>query len=362
MPDKHIALVYQQFDLGGRQKALLVLADALKKRGWKVEVLSFLPGVLDQIFEEKGIPVQTFPTRLKTQRILRLRQYFLRHRPNIVHTHLFSAGFWGRIAARMSGVPVIIHTEGGMLFEEKRWKRIPAERLLARVSDHVICVAQSIKEHLIEAGGLSAESLVVIPNGIIADDLFQNPLRPMGDAPVLFSAGRLARVKGYDLLIRAFAQLDKLPGKLVLAGDGPEAESLKRLADSLGVADRVEFLGYRNDVRKLLAKADLYVAPSRSEGLSNSILEAMAAGVPVVATDVGGNRELLGGTGHIVPLEDPTALAAAISSAIKDPETTMKLAENARHRVKSIYTLDHVVTAHEELYCRCLDSKGFTAK
>jgi len=280
----------------------------------------------------------------------------------VVHTHLFSAGFWGRIAAKLSGVPVIIHTEGGMPFEEKRWKRVPAEHLLTRLSDAVICVAQAIKDHLIDAGGLAAESLLVIPNGVAADNLLQLPIRTISDRPVVFSAGRLAKVKGYDLLIRAMAGLDDVAGKLLLAGDGPEAEPLKRLSETLGVSDRIEFLGYREDVQQLLAQSDLYVTPSRSEGMSNSILEAMAAGVPVVATDVGGNRELLGDTGRIVPPEDPAALAAAITSAVKNPETTMKLAKSARHRMESTYTLDHVVTAHEELYYRCLKSKGITVK
>lgn len=358
MSNKRVTLICQQLKVGGREVALLSLADALNQRGWKVEILSFLPGALDGMFTQKGISVKTFPVRPKMKRVLALRQHFLRYRPNIVHTHLFSAGFWGRIAASMSGVPVIIHTEGGMLFEEKKWKRMPAERLLARVSDRIICVAQCIKEHLIEAGGLIAETLVVIPNGVRADDLLGKQLRPMGNPPVLFSAGRLARVKGFDVLIEAFAQLDNFRGKLVLAGDGPEANSLKRLAYSLGIADRVEFLGYRKDVCNLLDNVDLYVAPSRSEGLSNSILEAMAAGVPVVATDVGGNRELLNDVGYIVNPNDPAALAKTIASAIADSDTTTKLVSNARQRVAETYTLERMVTAHERLYRQCLKAKG----
>lgn len=358
MPAKRLTLVSQQLDVGGRETALLSLAEALHKRGWEVEILSFLPGTLDGMFAQKGLSLRTFPVRPEIRRIRELRRHFLRYRPSIVHTHLFSAGFWGRIAANMAGVPVIIHTEGGMLFEEKRWKRMPAEGLLSRVTDRIICVSPSIKEHLSQAGGRITESLVVIPNGIATDDLLQIPLRPMGDPPLLFSAGRLARIKGYDVLIRAIAQLDNFSGKLILAGDGPEAESLRHLADSLGIGNRVEFLGYRDDVRKLLGKADLYIAPSRSEGLSNSILEAMAAGVPVIATGVGGNCELLNGVGRIVPPENPAALAMAITAAVADTDTTITLARDARQRVAANYTLDRMVSAHEELYRQCLEAKG----
>ncbi|MEE8343291.1 MAG: glycosyltransferase, partial [Gammaproteobacteria bacterium] len=279
MNQKRITLIYQQLDLGGRQLALLALAEALQGRGWQVEILSFLHGELEEKFARRGISVQVFPVRPKVRRILKLRRHFLRNPPMIVHTHLFSAGFWGRISAKLAGVPVIIHTEGGMPFEEKRWKRVPAEHLLTRLSDAVICVAQAIKDHLVDAGGLAAESLLVIPNGVAADNLLRLPIRTISDRPVVFSAGRLAKVKGYDLLIRAMANLDGVTGKLLLAGDGPEAGPLKRLSATLGVSDQVEFLGYREDVQQLLAQADLYVTASRSEGMSNSILEAMAAGV-----------------------------------------------------------------------------------
>jgi len=353
-----IALISQQLNPGGREKALLSLADALQTRGWKVEVLTFLPGLLDQLFVQRGIPVRTFQARLKMQRISQLRRYLMQHRPNIVHTHLFSAGFWGRIAAKLAGVPVIIHTEGGMPFEEKRWKRIPAERLLTQFSDRVVCVAGAIKDHLVQVGGLPAESLVVIPNGIETDELLKIPLRPIADPPRIFSAGRLYNVKGYDVLIRAFAQVDRYNGKLVLAGDGPEAGALRQLADTLGVANRVEFLGYRDDIHGLLGQSDLYVTPSRSEGLSNSILEAMAAGVPVIATDVGGNRELLEGAGRIVPPENPKSMAASITEAVKESEITMTLAKKARQRIIDHYTLNKVVAAHEELYQQCLQAKG----
>jgi glycosyltransferase involved in cell wall biosynthesis len=191
---------------------------------------------------------------------------------------------------------------------------------------------------------------MVIHNGIDRDLLLEQPRNAPAETAVLFSAGRLKPIKGYDLLIRALPLLHRFSCRLVLAGDGPERENLERLADTLGVADRVHFVGHSHDVRTLLSKADAYVAPSRSEGMSNSIIEAMAAGVPIVATAVGGNIELVRGAGWLVPANNPSALTQGIERALSERAQTNHFVNEARKRVRRHYTMDRVVDAHEALY------------
>jgi glycosyltransferase involved in cell wall biosynthesis len=235
-----------------------------------------------------------------------------------------------------------------------------------RLADHIVVNAEAIKRDLLQRG-YDAERLSVIPNGIDCER-FRLPGNgeavrrewniPPG-APVVAVLARLLRIKGQEVFLRAAALIASNNPHVrfaVVGGnniDRDYKEELKRLAGRLGLADRVLFTGFRVDVPDVLAALSVAVSPSLGlEGLSNSLLESMAAGVPVVATRVGGTPEIIedGESGLLVPAGNPEALAAAISNVLQDRTMAKRLGQAARHRVFSRYSLDQAVASTERLY------------
>lgn len=221
-------------------------------------------------------------------------------------------------------------------------------------TDKSICVSNAVKNHLIIDGRLNEKNLVVIPNGISASRFLGTPPRVPQTPCRLITVGRLEHVKGQDLIIRALAAGSDYFKELWLVGDGAESASLHQLSSDLGVDHKVRFLGTRNDIPSLLAQADVYVAPSRSEGLPVAVLEAMASGLPVIATDIEGHREVLEGVGWLVSPEEPLSLVQNIMAVLSDPVKTKKMAIAGKDRVTKKYTLARMVSAHVSLYKSCL--------
>jgi glycosyltransferase involved in cell wall biosynthesis len=201
---------------------------------------------------------------------------------------------------------------------------------------------------------------VVIPNAVDVDAAPRARLE--GDPPRIVTVGRLAAPKDALTLVRALAALGPLPFRAVLVGDGPDRAEVEAAVRSLGLADRVELAGSRADVPDLLAAADLFVLSSRSEGAPFSILEAMAAGLPVVASEVGGVAELVahGETGLLVPAGDPAPLADALRTLLVDPGLRSRLGAAGRARARERFDLRALRGAHVELYARELARRGIS--
>jgi glycosyltransferase involved in cell wall biosynthesis len=286
-------------------------------------------------------------------------------RPHVVHSH---SGVWYKAtrAARMAGVPTCIHTEHGRRAPDP-WADRLVDGLASRRTDVVVAVSAPLAAHLrrrVVHGGARVE---VIANGVDADAFRPRrggPVRAelgLGPSiPVLGSIGRLEPIKGYEVMVEALALLPTLPGAeppvLVLAGDGSERARLTALAGRRGVADRVRFLGWRDDVHDLHAAFDLFTMSSHSEGTSVSLLEAMSAGLAPVVTAVGGNPDVLDGPlrDTLVPPANPAALAAAWAAALADPAARAARGRAARERVRIAYSLDATVRGYEALYAGAL--------
>lgn len=350
--------IIEHLNMGGEEKLVLEMMPALRNHGIVGHVISFLPGALDEELRARGIHLITLDVKPNILRIPALMACLRRLRPDVVHTRLFSAGLWGRVAARLSGVPAIVHTHGGFTFREKKCKRLPIEQLLVRATDRSICVSQAVKDHLIAEGHLPEDRLTVVSNGIAVNRFLHLPTGTPATPVRLVTVGRLAPVKGYDILIRALGLLKNVDFTLRMAGDGPDAAGLAGLARKLGIEGRITFLGTRADIPDLLAGSDIFIAPSRSEGLPVAVLEAMAAGRPVVASDVGGNREVLKGVGWLAPPDDPVALARVLIQVLKRPDEAAQRKRAARDRVVRQFTFEKMVAAHESLYRSCLTRKG----
>lgn len=348
-----VVCLIERLDRGGDEKMVCNLMPAFKAYGLEPWLITFMPGALDEQIRQEGVSQVCLEARTKAGRIPALVKIFRELSPHIIHTRLFSAGFWGRPAALLSGRAAIVHTHPGYTFREKKWKRLPAEKILSGVTDRIVCVSTAVRDHLVNIGGLPEKKMAVIPNAIDTTLFDTIPPRKIGTPTRLISVGRLARVKGQDILLRALPYLGHSVDEVVIVGDGPEGPNLHRLACQLQVASKVTFLGARDDIPELLAQSDLFVAPSRSEGLPVAVLEAMAAAMPVVATSVGGTNDVLEGVGWLAPPRDPEALAHMIRSALANPEIVGQKIKAARDRVKRLYGFNQMVAAHLQLYADC---------
>ncbi|HMH52710.1 MAG TPA: glycosyltransferase [Candidatus Acidoferrum sp.] len=288
--------------------------------------------------------------------VVTLVRLLRRQRPAIVHTHTSKAGFVGRLAARLARTPAIIHQPHGHIFYGYHGRAVTAfyvalERVAARWSDRVVTLTdREIEEHLDLGIGHRAQ-FVTVPSGVPTAELraraprretARDALGLPADAFVVAALGRLVPVKGFDLLVEAMpALLAAVPAAhAVIIGDGPEEAALAARAERLGVLSRVRLHGPSSDVAALLAAADVLAAPSRNEGMGRALVEAMALGVPVVGSDVGGIPSVVGDdeAGRVIPPDDVPALAAALIELGRDGSVRAKLAEVARERAETFST------------------------
>jgi sugar transferase (PEP-CTERM/EpsH1 system associated) len=289
-----------------------------------------------------------------------LFQLFRRERPDIVHTHAWGTLLEGVLAARLARVPVVVHGEHGTL-QLRNYQR-HLQRWGWSTADHVLSVSSRLAERMTAATGFAAERIRTIRNGV---DLTRfgsvEPARARAalglpaNAPVVVTVGRLVPVKAHRILLDAVALLRRRHPDvvLVMAGDGPLRPTLARQVEASALGDTVRFLGEREDVETVLAAGDVFVLSSESEGLSNTILEAMASRLPVVATDVGGADELVrhGETGWLVAPSSATALADALDAVLGDAAARQAMGAAGRRRVESEFSLDGMVRRYEGLYC-----------
>ncbi len=366
---------------GGGSVVIVELARMARDLGWDVEVLttdSQLIGVL----EEQGIGVVYLDAiwrdirPMKDLRGLWRLYRFLRSNPyTLVHTHTSKAGFVGRLAARMAGIPVIVHTVHGFAFHEqsrpfalRSYARL--ERLAAHWCHRIFTVSEFHRRWGLELGIGNERKMVAIANGISPDRVMQTCSRDeirtkLGAKPddfVVLSIGRLADGKGLDDLLAAAASARKTVGhlKVWLAGTGPQQTVLEELAKAPQLERAVQFLGFRDDPGNLLAASDLVALPSLREGLSIALLEAMAMEKAIVATTIGSNREVTrdGEAALLVAPRDRDALAAAMVRLAGDPHYAKALGEKAGSIYRSGYTnrimLDHYRSEYEKVLSESL--------
>ncbi len=292
---------------------------------------------------------------------------------DIVHTHTSKTGIVGRLAARLAGTPLIIHTIHGFSFHEFSRGVGPCvyltlEQIAGHFADLLISVNREDKETALARYIIPPERIVTILNGIDPQPLTPiqpAPLREMLGLPpetiLIGSVGRLAPQKGYtDLLQAAVFIVTHTPhAHILIVGDGPQRVELESLADALHVSSNCHFLGFRADVSQVLAAFDIYVSTSLWEGLSISLLEALAAGKPIIATDIKGNRETIhdGQNGLLVPPTNPGALAEAIVKLVKDPTQCRRLARRARQSAEIEFSEERMTTEIVDVYRHSLMTK-----
>jgi starch synthase (maltosyl-transferring) len=357
-----LAFCVTELDPGGAERALVELVTRLDRGRFasRVYCLSGRGALVDRL-EEAGIETVLLRagSRWDAGVVGRLKKELLKQRPHVLQTWLYHANLAGRLAGWWGGVPVII---SGIRVAERRsrWP-LRLDRWTQSLVDAHVCVSQSVCDFSRQVAGLDPRKLRVIPNGVEARrfaDANAWDCRTLGippESPVIVAAGRLDRQKGFDLLLQAIADGGPFPREphWVVVGEGPERPSLERQIAERGLTGRVHLLGWRTDLPEILKGATGFVLTSRWEGMPNVVLEAMAAGVPTVATDVEGIRELViePATGWIVPPEDPPALTDALRKLLTDRTGSETRGRAGAQRVRELFTWERVCTAYSDLYC-----------
>lgn len=350
---------------GGAETQVALLAEALQRRGMDVCVVSLLePSAYAEDLRSAGIPVHSLrmrPGRPSIAGILRLLSCLRQFRPTVLHAHLFHANLLARLVRLLCPVPVVISTIHSMAESGRDSASISTRDRLYRLtdwlSDRSVCVSRAVAERHLSARAIAAGRMAVIPNGLDPARFLLPPATRehvratlgLRGGFVWLAAGRLMWKKDYATMLEALTRLPE--ATLLIAGDGPLAEELRGFAQPLG--DRVRFLGLREDVAELMLASDGFVLSSVVEGLPMVLMEAAMSGLPSVATDVGGVREVVvdGQTGFVVPPKDPAALAAAMQSLASLPaEARRNLGEAARRHALANFNLDAVAAQWENLY------------
>jgi glycosyltransferase involved in cell wall biosynthesis len=361
MARPRVLLLITLAETGGAQQYVASLLPALA-REYDVTVAAHGDGFLGEASRKAGVrfvslrhvrrPLHPLHDLLG---LLELYRLFRRERPAVVHANSSKAGILGRLAAVAARVPVRLFTVHGWAFKAHSGLAADlylwSDRAMTPLTTTTICVAEGEREAGIRARTCRPDQTVVIHNGVDLDRPRRAPGPPA--APVtLLSVGRFRPPKDFTTLVRAMATLEPGTARLRIAGDGPDRPALEAEIARLDVAHAVELLGTRGDVDQLLAAADLFVLSSDSEGLPMSVLEAMAAGLPVVASRVGGIPELVGDgeTGALVPPRDSAALAAAIRRIAGDPQLRDRLGEAGRRRAETEFSLETCRQRHLDLY------------
>jgi sugar transferase (PEP-CTERM/EpsH1 system associated) len=358
----HVVL---SLDCGGLEHVVLDLVRGGLEIGQKVSVICLEhKGVLAEQLEAAGVAVHSCEKRpgLHIRKLRRsLRRRFVEIRPDVVHTHQIGALFYAGPAAKSVGSPVVAHTEHGKHFEHRaktRW----LGRYASRFADCFFCVSKDIADDVVRRRIAPAQRVEFVPNGIdtvrfgapVAAAAIRAELGIPSQAHVVGTIGRLAEIKRQDLLIRAFAVLKaELPeAHLLIVGDGPERRSLEELTHALGVSDSVCFAGYREDRERLLHAMNVFALTSRSEGMPLSVLEAWAAGVPVLAANVGGLPDLIeeGRTGRLIDSSDPDTWARAILILLDDSESAASMSAAAKAHVEQFFSRSAMTQAYARRY------------
>ncbi|MDD4767019.1 MAG: glycosyltransferase [Desulfotomaculaceae bacterium] len=351
-------------EFGGAEKHILNLAGAVDLQAVELTVCCLFSAPFVEIAARAGIKALAVPMRSKADFavIRKLSGLIQSGEFDLVHTHGVRANLLGRLAARQAGKKKVITTVHSLLERDYqgmalRYVNSLAERATRSLTGHFIAVSQGLKDRLV-AGGIPAQSITVIYNGILLDGL-----RPVDaaeadltsrEAPLVGIVARLHAVKGHRYFIEAAREilLQRPATRFLIVGDGPYRPVLEKLAGSMGVSDKVVFTGFVEDVYSLMAELDLLVISSLWEGFGLTAIEALALGVPVVATEVGGLPEVVqhGETGLLAPPADAAALAKSIVWMLEHPQEGREMAAKGGDMVRRKFTAEEMARRTVNLY------------
>jgi len=351
-----IVFLLEELNFGGTQRQTLELALNLDPERFRPEIWLMAGGDdMARLARKGNVPVIHLSrgSCVGPGSLLKLWRRLKANPPDLLVLMTVIPNIWGRLIGRLARVPLIIGTCRGTASPARQH-----EKLLWPLPHHHLCNAFVIKEKLSRRYGIPDDLITVIENGV--DIEFFKPPGPncRRDREIILSIGRLVPEKDHRTLFRAFARLapSHPDAELWIAGNGPMRDEIGQLAVQTRVGDRTRFIPARLDIRQLFRQSSIFVLSSTNEGLPNVVLEAMASGLPIVATRAGGLPEVVehGRTGLLVPVRDPEALADALDRLLRDEATRTAFGEAGRKRVEDLYSVSSMTARHEELFQRLL--------
>ena len=294
--------------------------------------------------------------------VFRLIRYVRAHRIDVIHAHLFEAYVWSSLVSVVTGIP-LVRTVVSSRRDAPVWTR-PIEWVASTVTKKIICFSSASRREMVDYG-ITASKVQVIPNGVdrqavgdVSEARRDKARQEIGDIcrPIIGTVGRLNWHKNQALMLRSAAMvISQVGGSCVVDGEGPFRDDLKLLVSELGIGDRVRFTGWSADVHALMSLFDVFVLSSVTEGVPNVVLEAMALGIPIVATDVGGVSDLVrdGDTGCLVPSEDQGAMTDAILRLLGDHKKSGAMSRRARILCNEKFSMDSVCGRIRDVYDTC---------
>jgi len=369
----HIIDTLEEF--GGAEKNLVQIISRLDPAKYKPIVCCFKSGKVSEDLKNKGFDIIDFKLKRiydlsALVRAIKLIKMIRKNEIKIIVTWFECSDFWGSIVGKIAGVPVLISMRRDMGFSLKK-RHILVYRIINRFFDKIIAVSNSVKDIIVKEQKVNPDKILTIYNGV---DINQNSefnrneikksLALDLDKPIVTILANLTPVKCHKVFLNAAAEIIKKSKSVqfLLVGESKNGyeKELSQFAENLGIKNNVIFSGFRSYVKEILSISDVSVLSSSSEGLSNAILEYMAAGNPVVATDVGGNRELVidGITGFLVPAHNPDALAGAIFKLLNNQTLSKEMGIRGRERVERFFAKNVMIKNIDSLFEKLLSEKA----
>lgn len=356
--------------IAGAEKHLLTLLPALDRERFEMHLLVLTEPTkpVPELFyalEAEGVIVERvrISGHVDPMLPLRLALQLRSLAPQLVHTHLLHADLYGTLAARLARVPMVISTRHNDDPFRGRWPLTLLLRIINRCTDHFVAISERVRDFTIEVEQVPELRLDTVNYGLVSEpescQVDAHSDLELSSGPLLVCVARLIEQKGHRWLLSAFrAVVEEFPqATLLLLGDGPLRSQLEELAAELGLLEHVQFAGWSNKVSALLPGTDLFVLSSEWEGFGLVLLEAMAAGLPIVATRVGAIPEIVvhGETGWLVEAKNTPALASAIISALRAPEQMAEFGHRGRARLHRDFSAERMVASTEYLYARLFE-------
>jgi glycosyltransferase involved in cell wall biosynthesis len=348
---------------GGAEKVLVDVATGLPS-SYESFGLMLCESWTGRELTTRGVPVSVMPLQkaFDTSWPVRFAKYLREHRIGLVHSHEFTGNCYAAAGARLAGVPIVCTTHGKNYWPYRFYRR-QAYRWVCNNAHAFVAVSTDLAQFAAATLGVKSNRVRIVRNGIdtrafepdtILREQTRDRLMLQPSELLILSVGELTEVKGHEYLLRAFARMKGQSSNLTLAiaGDGPLRAHLESLASESGIAARVKFLGHRRDIKALLNAADVFVMPSLSEGLPLAILEAMAIGLPIIATAVGGVPEVIksGETGWLVQPQQPEALASTLCNVLQNESERRRIGNSAQVLCRRDYALDATIRDYVRLY------------